>query len=163
MRAALRVGVACGVALGAAGTVWGQPLQFPPGKWWERPRVVEELALTQEQRSKLDAVTMEHARTMVDLKAAVEKAELDLRAAADSDPFDAARVRGAFGALQQARARLEGERFEMLLEVRQVLTTEQWTKLKGAVRERLGAAVRGEREPLGGREAPFRPRRPRRF
>jgi len=52
---------------------------------------------------------------MIDLKANVEKAELDLKAAAEEEPLVLARVRQAFQALQQARTRLDTERFEMLL------------------------------------------------
>jgi len=134
---------------------------MPPGRWWERPRVAEELGITAEQRNKLDGLTLDHAKTMIDLKATVDKAEIDLRAAADSEPLDAARVRAAFAAMQQARGRLEGERFEMLLKVRQNLTTGQWQRLK-----ELGQRLR-ERRGLEGGDVPEGPppvvRQPRKF
>lgn len=132
-----------------AGAAAAQPLGVPPGRWWERPRVAEELSLQAEQRAKLDQVTLEHARTMIDLKAAVDKAEIDLRAVAEADPFDARAVRASFAALQQARLRLENERFEMLLKVREVLTADQWGKLK-AMTSRLMEKVRENRRGLEG-------------
>ena len=114
----------------------GRPMGVPMGRWWERPRVAEQLALTPEQKSKLEAITLDQARTMVDLKSAVEKAEIDLRAASDAEPFAAKRVRDAFGVLLQARTKLESQRFEMLLKTREVLTAEQWGKLREFARER---------------------------
>lgn len=134
---------------------------LPPGKWWERPRVAQELGLTAEQKEKLEAASLESARAMIDLKAAVEKAELDLRVAGDADPLDARAARAAFAALQQARTRLESERFELLIRVRQVLTYAQWVRLremtKDVLRERLQ-----ERRPEGAPPLPNRPLR-RRF
>ncbi|MFI5166682.1 MAG: Spy/CpxP family protein refolding chaperone [Thermoanaerobaculales bacterium] len=135
-----------------AAVVVAQPLGIPPGRWWEQPKVAEQLALTADQTQQLNTLTLGHARTMVDLKGSVEKAEIDLRAAAETDPLDAKQVRQNFAALQQTRMRLESERFDMLLKVRQVLTTEQWHKLRDIVRERRdrGEAMGGEagRKPL---------------
>jgi Spy/CpxP family protein refolding chaperone len=114
--------------------------------------------VTQEQQALLEEATVAHARAMVDLKATVDKAEIDLRVAADRDPLDKAKVRAAFAAMQQARTRLEAERFEMLLRVREVLTREQWEKLKVLTRERIAAEAGEEAPPL-----PGRPPRGRRF
>ena len=134
VRCALGIGTAL---LAVAGSASAQGLRIPLGRWWERPRVAQELAVTSEQKTLLEEATVAHARVMVDLKAAVDKAEIDLRVAADRDPLDKAAVRQAFAALQQTRARLEAERFEMLLRVREVLTREQWEKLKNLTRERI--------------------------
>lgn len=136
-----------------------QPLQVPPGKWWQRPQVIEEIGLTPEQQAALESVTIEHARTMVDLKAAVEKAEIDLRVVADAEPFSPEKVRVAFRGFVEARSRLEAERFEMLIKVRETLTSFQWKKLKDLARERLDRIREGEEAP--GRVMP-RQQRPRR-
>jgi Spy/CpxP family protein refolding chaperone len=112
------------------------PMGVPMGRWWESPKVVEQLGLTPEQAQKLEAVTLDQARTMVDFKSAVEKAEIDLRAASDAEPFNTKRVRDAFGALLQARTKLETQRFEMLLKTREVLTADQWRKLRELAREK---------------------------
>lgn len=147
-------------AVTVAGSLTAQPLIVPPGRWWERPRIAAELGLSEQQRRSLDGVALAHAKTMVDLKAEVEKRELDLRAAASDEPFDAKPVREAFAALQQRRMLLEQERFELLLKVREVLSAEQWRKLAGLAQERLrreGATGRpGDPEGL---ERPLRPRR----
>jgi len=132
----------------------GTPMGVPMGRWWESPKVAEQLGLSAEQRQKLEANALSQATAMVDLKASVEKAEITLRAAADAQPFDARRVRDAFGVLQQARLKLEAQRFEMLLKTREVLTTEQWQKLRETARERRvergrGGPPAGDTEPHG--------------
>jgi Spy/CpxP family protein refolding chaperone len=160
MRRMTRFGLAATGVLVIAGSAWAQPFAMPPGRWWERPRIAAELALTAEQRATLDTVSLAHAKTMVDLKGEVEKAELDVRVASDAEPFDAGRVREAFAALQQRRGRLELERFEMLLKVREVLSAEQWKKLTAIVKD----ALRREfREGIDDPQGPGRPLRPRRF
>lgn len=152
---------ATGALLLLAAGAWAQGPGLPQGKWWERPRVAQELALSSEQKQKLEQASLESARVMIDLKAAVEKAELDLKVAGDAEPLDARAARAAFAALQQARMRLESERFELLLKVRQVLTHEQWVRLremtKDVLRERLE-----ERRHEGAPPPPNRPLR-RRF
>ena len=67
----------------------------------------------------------------------------DLQAASETEPFEAERARLAFGVLQQARQRLEAERFEMLLKVRATLTPDQWSRLQELVRERREEAMGG--------------------
>jgi Spy/CpxP family protein refolding chaperone len=158
MRATTRFGLVAAAVAAAAGSAWAQPLAVPPGRWWERPRVAEQLALTAEQRSSLDAMALAHAKTMVDLKGEVEKAELDLRVASEAEPFDVKRVREAFAVLQQRRSRLELERFEMLLKVREVLTTEQWKKLAGLVRDTVRRDAGGAADAPNGPRRPLRPR-----
>lgn len=130
--------------LGALGTasLWAQgmggpPLDVPPGRWWDRPRVAEELGLSPEQKARLEQIVAERTKVLIDRRAAVEKAELDLRLLAEKEPLDPFKLREAFAALQQARQKLEHERFEMLLAVRQTLSPEQWKKLRVVVRERL--------------------------
>ncbi len=138
----------------AAGVAGAQPMGVPMGRWWERPKVAEQLALTPEQTQKLEAITLDQARTMVDLKATVEKAQIDLRAAADTDPFQPEKVRAAFQVMQQARAKLETQRFEMLLKVRAVLSVDQWHKLREMVRERGPMRGREGGEERGPRREP---------
>jgi Spy/CpxP family protein refolding chaperone len=132
----------------------GQGMGVPMGRWWERPQVMEQLGLSQDQKQKLEAITLDGARSMVDLKAAVEKAQIDLRAASDLDPFQPDKVREAFHAMQQARVKLESQRFEMLLKVRGVLTVQQWRQLRELVHERGGMRGRPEGEEHGPRREP---------
>lgn len=157
VRSAMLIGLA--VAAWGVMPASGEPLGVPPGRFWDRPRVAEVLGLSAEQRQKLDATALEHARAMIDLKAAVDRAELDLRALADEDTIQPGKIRQAFAALQQARSRLESERFDMLLKVRETLTADQWRRLKEIVK-RLGERL--ERGAEGGADVPNQ-QRPRRW
>jgi Spy/CpxP family protein refolding chaperone len=153
------LGVGLLLAAGAAlaqnmGETRGGPMGGPMGRWWERPRVAEQIGLTQEQTQKLEAITLDEAHALVDLKGAVQKAEIDLRAASDVEPFQPAKVREAFRVMQQARVKLETERFEMLLKVRQVLSADQWHKLHELLRERVRAREREEGEGRGPHRRP---------
>lgn len=134
----------------------GPPFDVPPGRWWDRPAVAQELALSPEQKAKLEQLTSERLKAMIDARAAVGKAEVELRLLAEKEPLDVRKVREAFSALQLARQKLELERFEMLLAVRQTLTAEQWNKLRLLARER----VEERRERREGRRPKPGPRRP---
>ena len=141
----------------AAGSAAAQPFNVPPGRWWERPMVAAKLALSPDQVKQLDAATYAFALRMVDLKAAVEKDQIDLRALSEAEPFMPGKVRDAFAALQQARVKLESERFDMLLKVREVLNPEQWAKLQQLARERRAERGNNNQPPrpgAGQRNAP---------
>ena len=116
--------------LAAAGPLAANEFDLPPGKWWENPRLVNHIGLTDEQQDQIREVVYQHARRMIDLKADVDKAGLDLAESVDQQEFDAAPVRAAYAVFQTARKKLENERFEMLLEVRKILTYEQWQKIE---------------------------------
>jgi Spy/CpxP family protein refolding chaperone len=118
---------------------------LPPGKWWEDERVVSRIGLTEEQQGQIREVVFVHARRMIDLKADVDKAGLDLASSVDQKVFDPAPVRAAYAAFQTARQKLENERFEMLLEVRQILTYEQWQKIE-EIKRRM-QQMRSQRSP----------------
>lgn len=133
----------------AAGFAAAQPYVMPPGRWWERPMIAGKLALSPDQVKQLDSATYAFALRMVDLKAAVEKDEIDLRALSEAEPFMPGKVRDAFAALQQARVKLESERFDMLLKVREVLNPEQWAKLQQLARERRAEKGKGNGDQPG--------------
>jgi len=148
------------IAVMAAALVLALPaaaagFDLPPGAWWEDGRVAEFLALTDAQREEIRSRVYEHARRMADLNAEVRKAEIDLRETVGRDDFDPDAVRTAFAAFQAARQRLEQERFEMLLGVRTVLTTEQWNRLQRA-RERIERFREERRLPSSPRSPPGR-------
>ena len=104
-------------------------VEMPAGKWWKRPPVVESLKLSAEQQERLDEVFSKNRRAFVDLKADVDRRTIDLEdllAARDVDPK---KVGAASEALEQARGRLGKARTMMVVEMRGILTEEQWTKI----------------------------------
>lgn len=113
----------------SGGAARAQMPESLPGKWWKRPQVIRALALTTEQQDKLDQIFAKNRRDFVDLKADVEKKQLDLEelmAKKDSDPK---KVTAAIDALEQSRAKLRKAASLMLLEMRGVLTEPQWKQV----------------------------------
>ncbi len=107
-----------------------QELNLPPGRWWDNPRLVEEIGLSEAQREQIRTIVYEHVRRMVDLKADMERAGLDLKERVGREVLDVDAVRKAHEAFLAARMALERERFELLLAVRQVFTAQQWERLE---------------------------------
>jgi len=145
------------LALAAATTGLAADFELPPGRWWENDRLIEAIGLSDEQRAEIRSLVYEHARHMIDLTAAVKRAELELANVVEPPTFDAADARRAFTGLQDARRALEDERFEMLLAVRGVLTGEQWITIQELRRELrrnrerpVGPSPPGDRPPRGG-------------
>lgn len=133
----------------------GPDLKLPAGRWWENPKVVAELTLSADQQTRIADLVYRHATRMIDLKAGVEKAELELGARVGRADFDPEQVRAAFAAFQRTRQELESERFEMLLEVRQQLSPSSGRSSRGCT----GSGSSGGRGGRGsGRPAPPRRR-----
>jgi len=151
--------------LAVAGPLAANDFDLPPGKWWENPRLVNHIGLADEQQDQIREIVYQHARKMIDLKADVDRAGLDLADSVDQQEFDPAPVRSAYAVFQTARHKLENERFEMLLEVRLVLTYEQWRKIE-EIKQRMkqnrpqqerrpGARGEGFQRPQGERPPGF--------
>ena len=140
-------------ALAMAGPLVANDFDLPPGKWWENPRFVNHIGLTDEQQDQIRGIVFQHARRMIDLKADVDKAGLDLAESVDQQDFDPAPVRAAYAVFQTARHKLENQRFEMLLEVRQILTYEQWQKIE-EIKQRVKQSRSEQRRPGPGGQRP---------
>ncbi len=122
--------------LASVGIARAQEFNLPPGKWWENERLATHIGLTEAQREQIQTLVYEHAHRMIDLNANIKKAELELANLVANSDFEAAAARSAFAGLQHGRRALESERFEMLLAVRGVLTSEQWQAIQ-EVRRRI--------------------------
>ncbi len=129
MRARTPVLTLFSAALLVSGLAVAQMPEVPPGKWWKRPQVVRTLGLASEQQEKLDQIFQKNRRDFVDLKADVEKKQLDvedLMTRKDSDPK---KVSAAIDLLEQSRARLRKAVAMMVLDMRGVLTEAQWKQV----------------------------------
>jgi Spy/CpxP family protein refolding chaperone len=123
------------VALTFCTAIGANEFNLPPGKWWENERLSQRIGLSSEQRDQIDELVYDHAHRMIDLNADIKRSELELANLVGQPELDNDRVRAAFGAFQQARQALEMERFEMLLAVREVLSTEQWGMIQEMQKE----------------------------
>ena len=107
-------------------------LRGPEGRWWGNPELAQQLALTTDQIKKMDDILQQHRLRLVDLHAAVQKQELMMEPLVSADQPDEAKLLAQIDKVAQARADLEKENARMLLDIRRVLTPDQWQKLKAA-------------------------------
>lgn len=117
-------------------TAFAQGFGLPPGKWWKIPRVVKMLDLTQEQQDELDDVFRSSAPDLIDLKAELEKATIELREALDQTEVDREQVRRAAKKINAARSSLFERELMLLVDMRRTLTEKQWNELRRALDER---------------------------
>lgn len=126
LRAALLV---AGAFLLSAIPAVAQMPELPLGKWWKRPRVVEFLKLSPDQQERLEDVFSKNRRTFVDLKADVERRMIDVEELMSRKDSDAKKVAAAVDGLEQARGRLGRAHTMMIVEMRGILTNEQWQRI----------------------------------
>ncbi len=98
--------------------------------WWNSPRMVERLKLTDAQRKSMDDIMMEHREKLIDLRANLEKAELAMQPLMSADePNDAATI-AQIDKVVAARGDLEKANARFLLAIREKLTPDQWKQVK---------------------------------
>jgi len=100
------------------------------GRWWNNPRIVERLKLTDEQRKEFDSILLEHREKLIDLRANVEKAELEMEPLVRADQPNEAQILAQIDKVAQARAELEKANARYLLAIRSKLTPEQWKQVQ---------------------------------
>jgi Spy/CpxP family protein refolding chaperone len=149
-RLAFAPGAMLCVMLFLAATVFAADL--PPGKWWRRPEIVTQLALTEDQQNKLETIFRTSANDLIDLKGEVEKQNIALRGELDQPQLDRKNIRAAAARLSEARSKLFERELMLLVDMRSVLTESQWNRMRTALERR------DERQPM---QAPMR-RQPRR-
>ncbi len=122
------------------------------GRWWNSPKLVEELKLTDAQRKSMDDILMTHREKLIDLRASLEKAELSMEPLMKEDQPNEAGILAGIDRVAQARAELEKANARFLLAIRGKLTPDQWKQLQ-TDREHRGQQGRGfNRDGRGGQD-----------
>ena len=106
------------------------------GRWWNNPNVADRLKLTDEQRKNMDQILLDHRKDLIDKRAAVEKAELDLEPLLSADQPNESQILSQIDEVAQARAELEKANARFLLAIRGKLSADQWKGLKAWRAER---------------------------
>jgi periplasmic protein CpxP/Spy len=114
------------------------------GRWWDNPRLAQQLAITDQQRQKMDDIFQQHRLHLIDLQANLEKQEVILQPLIESDQPDEGKILAQIDSVAQARAELEKANARMLLGIRRVLTQDQWEKLKLIHQQHRWEHERGE-------------------
>jgi periplasmic protein CpxP/Spy len=107
------------------------------GQFWNNPRIVEKLKLTDDQRKAMDGILQDHRMTLIDLRGNVEKAELEMQPLMSADEPNESAILAQIDKIAQARAELEKGNARFLLAIRGKLTPEQWKQVQ-AFREDHG-------------------------
>lgn len=113
------------------------------------PRVRQALNLTPEQQQKMGDLRYQHQKDMIKLREEVSLKRLDLRHEMEKDSPDRAtvdRLAEEMGALRVHMGRLK---VDHLLDVRQVLTPEQWSKARELMQARRAQRKAGRGGRLG--------------
>lgn len=102
----------------------------PTFRWWNQPKMIEKLKLSDDQRKAFDQILEGHREKLIDLKANLERAELPMRALLDADQPDEATILAQIDKTVAARAALEKANASFLLAIRSKLTLQQWKQMK---------------------------------
>jgi Spy/CpxP family protein refolding chaperone len=105
-------------------------VQGIPGRWWNNPKIVERLKLTDDQRKAFDGILLEHREKLIDLRANVEKAELEMEPLVGADQPNEAKILAQIDKVAQSRAELEKANARFLLAIRNKLTPDQWKQVQ---------------------------------
>jgi Spy/CpxP family protein refolding chaperone len=100
------------------------------GRWWNNPKVVERLKLTDDQRKAMDGILLEHREKLIDLRGALEKSELQMEPLMKEDQPNESAILAQIDKTAQARAELEKANARFLLAIRGKLTAEQWKQMQ---------------------------------
>ena len=107
--------------------------QLPPGKWWRKPEIVNQLELSADQQDRLDGIFRASASDLIDLRGAVEKENIALRGELDQPQLNRANILRVSGLLNEARGRLFQRELSMLIDMRAVLSDQQWNRMRAAI------------------------------
>lgn len=106
------------------------------GRWWNNPNVADRLKLSDDQRTAMDQILLDHRKDLIDKRATLEKAELDLSPMIAADQPNESQILEQIDKVTQARAELEKANARFLLAIRARLSPDQWKELKAWRAER---------------------------
>jgi Spy/CpxP family protein refolding chaperone len=110
------------------------------GKWWQNSDIAKKLQLGDGQIGQLDQTFYDHKLKLIDYGADMEKQDLKLQALLDADVPNEGQVEAQVDQVLAARGKLEREFTLMNLDLRKVLSLDQWRQLK---------SIRGQDGGLG--------------
>ena len=122
--------------LACAAVAQAQGQGMPPGKWWQRPEIIRELQLTNDQQRRLDEIFRGAANDLIDAKGEVEKLQIAIRGELDRPQVRRAELLKIAGQLSAARGKLFERELTMLVDMRGVLNEQQWTRMRQHLEDR---------------------------
>lgn len=137
--------------MGSDGMAPMPPVRGFGGSWWRNSELAQKLNLSDQQKQQLEKTFLDYRLKLVDLRADVEREELQLQPLMDADTLNEAQISSKLDTLLAARMKLEKTNAMMNVSMRKVLTAEQWKQLRSMREERFRGprAVRGPRDGRG--------------
>jgi Spy/CpxP family protein refolding chaperone len=109
---------------------------------FDNPKVVQELGLNPQQVKKLEDLQYAQQKEMIDLRRDMQLKMLDLRKEMQKDDPNPQVLDRLIDESGQLRTKIQKARLHHLLDVKKVLTPEQWQKARTMLREPLGRECR---------------------
>ena len=103
--------------------------------WWSNQALVKNLNLTQDQRERIRTIVRSYRNRLFDARNAVQKADADLEDMMSDSSVDPAAAKPIIERLANGRALATRLVTEMSVELRTVLTIDQWRQLVREWRE----------------------------
>ena len=100
------------------------------GKWWQNSDTARKLQLSEGQISQLDQIFYDHRMKLIDYGAETEKQDLKLQTLLDADVPNEGQIGSQVDLVLASKGKLEREYTMMNLDLRKVLSLEQWRQLK---------------------------------
>lgn len=131
MKPALAV-VVLALLIGASRLTAAPPTNFT---WWNNPVLVKELNLTPEQTEKIRAIVRSYRDRLFDARNSVQKAEAQLEDMMNDQTVDPAAAKPIIDRIVNGRANALRLVTEMSVQLRTVITADQWRQLVRQWRE----------------------------
>ena len=114
-----------------AGVLFAQPQRPPVATqyWWENRLAVNSLNLSEAQTKQLNSIQSSYVSRLMDLRAAVNKADNNLEDVFRQSPSDELKAESAIDQYANARDNLTRALSKLSLQMRNVLTADQWQEL----------------------------------
>jgi Spy/CpxP family protein refolding chaperone len=103
---------------------------LPFGMWWKNPDVAARIGLSPDQQKRIEDVFLQSRLQLIHLHASLQEEQLLLEPLLSANPFDQAKALEQINKIADTRADLEKTHAKMLLNIRSVLTADQWAKLR---------------------------------
>jgi TonB family protein len=100
------------------------------GKWWKNSATVRAVDLSEAQVARLEAIFLQHQPRLAGLRSSLLSEEERLRVLLEADRLDDQAISAQRKSVTRSRSELLEESSEMTLEMRRVMTAEQWRKLE---------------------------------
>jgi len=130
----------------------GGPGGFGPGgpggpdfEWWGSPRLKAQLGLSAEQEKAVESIVFSAGEKMIDVRAAIDKARLEMARVLSAATIDDAAAKKAIDRLVDAECTGARLRHASRIDVAKVLTKDQRVQLMQLMERRQRDRPRGER------------------